>query len=64
MEDKKDGVILIALVTIITGFLIVCIKIFFKSKCNTVNLCYGLLTVKRIVELETDIPIDSIPNQV
>ena len=64
MEDKKDGVILIALVTIITGFLIVCIKIFFKSKCNTVNLCYGMLTVKRNVELETDIPVDSIPNQV
>ena len=64
MEDKKDGVILIALVTIITGFLIVCIKIFFKSKCNTVNLCYGMLTVKRDVELETDIPVDSIPNQV
>ena len=64
MEDKKDGVILIALVTIITGFLIVCIKIFFKSKYNTVNLCYGMLTVKRDVELETDIPVDSIPNQV
>ena len=64
MKDKTDGVLLISLVTIVTGFFIVCIKIFFKSKCNTVNLCYGMLTVKRTVELETDIPIDSIPNQV
>ena len=64
MKDKTDGVLLISLVTIITGFLIVCIKLVFKSKCSTVNLCYGMLTVKRIVELETDIPIDSIPNQV
>ena len=64
MKDKTDGVLLISLVTIVTGFFIVCIKIFFKSKCNTVNLCYGMLTVKRTVELENDILIDSIPNQV
>ena len=64
MEDKKDGVFLIALVTIITGFFIVCIKIFFKSKCKDVNLCYGMIKVERNVELETDIIVDSIPNQV
>ena len=64
MEDKKDGVFLIALVTIITGFLIVCIKLIFKSKCREVNLCYGMIKVERNVELETDIIVDSIPNQV
>ena len=64
MEDKKDGVFLIALVTIITGFLIVCIKLIFKSKCREVNLCYGMIKVERNVELEIDIPVDSIPNQV
>ena len=64
MKDKTDGVLLISLVTIITGFLIVCIKLIFKSKCREVNLCYGMIKVERNVELETDIPIDSIPNQV
>ena len=64
MKDKTDGVFLIALVTIITGFLIVCIKLIFKSKCREVNLCYGMIKVERNVELETDIIVDSIPNQV
>ena len=64
MKDKTDGVLLISLVTIITGFLIVCIKLIFKSKCREVNLCYGMIKVDRNVELETDIIVDSIPNQV
>ena len=64
MKDKTDGVLLISLVTIITGFLIVCIKLIFKSKCREVNLCYGMIKVERNVELETDIIVDSIPNQV
>ena len=64
MKDKTDGVLLISLVTIVTGFFIVCVKLIFKSKCRDVNLCYGMIKVERNVELETDIPIDSIPNQV
>ena len=64
MKDKTDGVFLIALVTIITGFLIVCIKLIFKSKCREVNFFYRMIKVERNVELETDIIVDSIPNQV
>ena len=64
MKDKTDGVLLISLVTIVTGFFIICIKLIFKSKCKDVNLCYGLIKVERSVELETDIIVDAIPNQV
>ena len=64
MKDKTDGVLLISLVTIVTGFFIVCVKLIFKSKCRDVNLCYGMIKVERNVELEIDIPVDSIPNQV
>ena len=64
MKDKTDGVLLISLVTIVTGFFIICIKLIFKSKCKDVNLCYGMIKVERNVELEIDIPVDSIPNQV
>ena len=64
MKDKTDGVLLISLVTIVTGFCIVCVKLIFKSKCKDVNLCYGLIKVERSVELETDIIVDAIPNQV
>ena len=36
------------------------LKILFKSKCKTVNICYGLLNINRSVEIETEI-IDNIP---
>ena len=56
----NDGVTIISLVTIILGCLIMSLKILFKSKCKTVNICYGLLNINRSVEIETEI-IDDIP---
>ena len=56
----NDGVTIISLVTIILGCLIMSLKILFKSKCKTVNICYGLLHINRSVEIETEI-IDDIP---
>ena len=56
----NDGVTIISLVTIILGCLVMTIKILFKSKCKTVNICYGLLHINRSVEIETEI-IDNIP---
>ena len=38
------------------------LKILFKSKCKDVNICFGLLKIKRTVELEDDIEIDNISN--
>ena len=64
METKfyNDGVTIITLVTIILGCLIASLKILFKSKCHSVSICYGLLNIRRQVELETEIIEDKIPN--
>ena len=48
----NDGVTIISLVTIILGCLVMTIKILFKSKCKTVNICFGLLNINRAVEIE------------
>jgi hypothetical protein len=45
----------ISLVTIITATTALLIKTCVKSKCSDINLCYGLVAVKRNVELETEI---------
>ena len=64
MEQKfyNDGITIITITTIILGCLVMSLKILFKSKCKDVNICYGLLKVKRTVELENDIEIDNIQN--
>ena len=56
----NDCVTIISLVTILLGCLVMSIKILFKSKCKTVNLCYGLSNINRAVEIETEI-VDNIP---
>ena len=64
MEQKfyNDGITIISITTIILGCLVMSLKILFKSKCQDVNYCFGLLKIKRTVELENDIEIDNIPN--
>ena len=64
METKfyNDGVTIISITTIILGCLVMSLKILFKSKCKNIDICFGLLKIKRTVELENDIEIDNIPN--
>ena len=64
MEQKfyNDGVTIISITTIILSCLVMSLKILFKSKCKDIDICYGLLKIKRTVELENDIEIDNIPN--
>ena len=64
METKfyNDGVTIISITTIILGCLVMSLKILFKSKFKDVNICFGLLKIKRTVELEDDIEIDNIQN--
>ena len=64
METKfyNDGVTIISITTIILGCLVMSLKIFFKSKCKNIDICFGLLKIKRTVELENDIEVDNIQN--
>lgn len=59
-----DGVTIIAILTIFVGLIAMVTKLCFKSKCSNINICYGLLNIKRIVKIETDTEKDIIPNQV
>ena len=64
METKfyNDGVTIISITTIILGCLVMSLNVLFKSKCKNIDICFGLLKIKRTVELENDIEIDNIPN--
>ena len=61
MEIYQDSVAMISILSIILGFLVVCFKIIFQSKCKHVDCCYGLCNIERAVELENN-TIDEIPS--
>ena len=61
MEFYKDGITIITLSTIILGCLGMSLKLMFKNKCTSVNMCYGLCAINRAVEYETELN-DIIPN--
>lgn len=43
---------ILSVVTIVSGILILAMKICFASKCQSVRLCWGGIVVKRDVEIE------------
>lgn len=53
--EVYDATFFITISTLITGFLGLTIRYCLKSKCEDINVCYGLLSIKRRVELEHDI---------
>ena len=61
MEFYKDGFTIITLSSIILGCLGMSLKLIFKSKCTSVNMCFGLCAINRAVEYETELN-DIIPN--
>ena len=62
MEFYKDGITIITLSTIILGCLGMSLKLIFKSKCTSVNFCFGLCQIHRAVQFETELTNDIIPN--
>ena len=59
-----DGVTIIALCTLIIGSVAMISKLCYKSKCSNISCCFGLLNIKRNVEMENEIETDIIPNKV
>ena len=47
-----DGVFFITITSLLLGFFGIVVKYCLRSKCDNVNLCFGLVTVHRNVELE------------
>ena len=58
-----DGVTIIAIITLCIGAFGMIAKLCYKSKCSNIICCYGLLNIKRQVEIENDTEIDIIPNK-
>ena len=54
---NDDGVTIIAIITLTIGAFAMVTKLCYKSKCSNINLCFGLINIKRQVEIETDIDI-------
>jgi hypothetical protein len=50
--DTFDAVFFVTISTLLFGCFGVLIKYCLRSKCDNVNLCFGLITVHRNVELE------------
>ena len=55
-----DGVTIIALCTLIIGFMAMIGKLCYKSKCSNISCCFGLINIKRnvTIEIENDIETD------
>ena len=52
--DTFDAVFFVTISTLLFGCFGVLIKYCLKSKCDNINLCFGMITVHRNVELETE----------
>ena len=53
-----DGVTILAIITIIIAAFSMVTKLCFKSKCTNITCCYGMIDIKRNVEIENDTEID------
>jgi hypothetical protein len=53
--NTYDGVFFITISTLLFGCFGLVIKYCLRSKCDNINLCFGLITVHRNVELETQV---------
>ena len=55
MEFYKDGITIITLSTIILACLGMSLKLIFKSKCTSVNMCFGLYAINDIIPNNTTV---------
>ena len=54
MFEGIDGVFFITIATLSCGFFGLLVRYCLKSKCEDISLCFGVLAVKRNVELEVE----------
>jgi hypothetical protein len=57
--NEFNGTFWITIATLLTGSLALCVRYCLKSKCDRVNICCGMISIHRDVELElSDIETD------
>ena len=52
--NTYDGIFFITVLTILTGFCGLAIKHCLRSKCENLNICFGLVQIERRVDLEVE----------
>ena len=58
----QNGTDIIVIISAICGFLLMCTRVLYKSKCKNINLCCGMIVVDRNVEIETELT-DVLPRE-
>lgn len=59
-----NNTLIYGLATIFASVIVLIVRYAFKSKCISVELCYGVIRVKRDVELELEENKEEIENKV
>jgi hypothetical protein len=54
--DDFNSVFFITVGTMIFGFLGIVLRYAFLSKCDNVSICFGLIKIHRVVQIEEDVP--------
>ena len=54
--DSFNDVFFITAGTMLIGFFGILLRYAFLSKCDNVSICYGLIKIHRVVQIEEDLP--------
>jgi hypothetical protein len=54
--DDFNSVFFITVGTMVFGFLGIVLRYAFLSKCDNVSICFGLVKIHRVVQIEEDVP--------
>ena len=54
--DDFNSVFFITVGTMVFGFLGIVLRYAFLSKCDNVSICFGLIKIHRVVQIEEDLP--------
>lgn len=55
---ENNDVLMLSLVASLTSIILLSLKLCFRSKCSDISVCFGLMKIKREVQLETELKID------
>ena len=61
--DDFNSVFVITVGTMIFGFLGIVLRYAFLSKCDNVSICFGLIKIHRVVQIEDVPPVEEVKEE-
>lgn len=62
--DDFNSVFFITVGTMVFGFLGIVLRYAFLSKCDNVSICFGLIKIHRVVQIEEDVqPVEEVKEE-